>query len=100
MAEVSRRRVLGTPRLRWMDGGSKGMTVEAERQCAKDRTKRRSLVLKQKIEFDAAVLLAPVFFWTVLSRSGDLSPERDGIPLHDAVGVNCRKGATSEKQGT
>ena len=52
MAEVSRRRVLRRLGLRWTDGGSRGMTVEAERQCAKDRTKRRSLVLKQKIEFD------------------------------------------------
>ena len=34
--------VLGRPRLGWMDGvkvslGGRGMTVEAERQCAKDR---------------------------------------------------------------
>ena len=27
MAEVSRRRVLGRPRLRWTDDGSRGITV-------------------------------------------------------------------------
>ena len=42
MAEVSRGRVRGIPRLGWMDGGnmalgSRGMKVEAARQCAKDR---------------------------------------------------------------
>ena len=25
--------------------------------------------------------------------------ERGGIPLHDAVGINCKKGATTEHQG-
>ena len=42
MAEVSGGRVRGRPRLGWMDGvkvalGNRGITVEAERQCAKDR---------------------------------------------------------------
>ena len=42
MAEVSGGRVRGRPRLGWMDGvkvalGNRGMTVEAARQCAKDR---------------------------------------------------------------
>ena len=49
MAEVSGGRVRGRPRLRWMDGmkvalGNRGMTVEAEYQCAKDRKKWRDLV--------------------------------------------------------
>ena len=26
--------------------------------------------------------------------------ERGGMPLHDAVGVNCKKGATAENQGS
>ena len=42
MAEVSGGRVGGRPWLCWMDGvkvalGSRGMTVEAARQCAEDR---------------------------------------------------------------
>ena len=49
MAEVSVGRVRGRPRLGWMDGvkvalGNRGMTVEAARQCAKDRKAWRALV--------------------------------------------------------
>ena len=49
MAEVSVGRVRGRPRLGWMDGvkvtsGNSGMTVEAERQCAKYRKEWRALV--------------------------------------------------------
>ena len=49
MAEVSRGRVRGKPRLGWMDGvkvalGNTGMTVEAARQCAKDQKEWRALV--------------------------------------------------------
>ena len=49
MAEVGGGRVRGRPRLGWMDGvkealGNTGMTVEAARQCAKDRKEYRALV--------------------------------------------------------
>ena len=49
MAEVNGRRVRGRPRLDWMDGvmvplGNREMTVEAARQCAKDRKEWRALV--------------------------------------------------------
>ena len=49
MAEVSMERVRGRPRLAWMNGvkvalGSRGMTVEAARQWAKDRKEWRALV--------------------------------------------------------
>ena len=49
MAEVSGGRVRGRPRLGWMDDvkvalGSRGMTVEAARQCAKDRKEWKALV--------------------------------------------------------
>ena len=49
MAEVSGGRVRGRPRLGWMDGvkvalGNSGMTVEAARQCAKDRKEWRAQV--------------------------------------------------------
>ena len=49
MVEVSGGRVRGRPRLGWMDGvkvafGNRGMTVEAARQCAKDRREWRALV--------------------------------------------------------
>ena len=49
MAEVSGGRVRRRPRLGWMGGvkvalGNRGMTVEAARQCAKDRKEWRALV--------------------------------------------------------
>ena len=49
MAEVSGGRVRGRPRLDWMDGvkvalGNRGMTVEAARQCAKDRKEWRAAI--------------------------------------------------------
>ena len=49
MAEVSGGRVRGRPMLGWMDGvkmalGNRGMTVEAARQCAKEREAWRALV--------------------------------------------------------
>ena len=47
MAEVSGGRVRGRPRLGWMKVkvalGNRGMTVEAARQCAKDRKAWRAL---------------------------------------------------------
>ena len=49
MAEASGGRVRGRPRLGWMDGvkvalGNREITVEAARQCAKDRKAWRALV--------------------------------------------------------
>ena len=48
-AEISGERVRGRPGLGWMDGvkvalSNREMTVEAERQCAKDRKEWRALV--------------------------------------------------------
>ena len=50
-------------------------------------------------EFHAAILLGPVFFRTAFPCSGGYDLERDEMPLHDAVRINCEKGATAEKQG-
>ena len=49
MAEVSGGQVRGRPKLGWIDGvkaalGNRGITVEAARQCAKDRNEWRALV--------------------------------------------------------
>ena len=44
-------------------------------------------------------LFGPLFFRTALPCSGGYHLERGGVPLHDAVGVNCQKGATTENQG-
>ena len=49
MAEVRGERARGSPRFDWMDGvkvalGNRGITMEAARQCAKDRKEWRALV--------------------------------------------------------
>ena len=44
--------------------------------------------------------LGTVFFWTTLTCSGGYHMERGGMQLHDAVGINCKKGATTENQGS
>ena len=43
-------------------------------------------------------LLDTVFFPTALPSSGGYHMERGGMPLHDAVGINCKNGATTENQ--
>ena len=49
MAEVNGGRVRSRPRFGWMEGvkvtlGNRGMTVEAARQCARDRIEWRALL--------------------------------------------------------
>ena len=43
-------------------------------------------------------LLGPVFFRTALPYSGGYHMESGWMPLHDVVGINCKKGATTENQ--
>ena len=40
-----------------------------------------------------------VFFRIALPCSGGYHLEGGGMPLHDAIGINCKKGATTENQG-
>ena len=66
MEDVSGGRVWSRPRLSWMDGvkftlSRKGMTVEALRQCAKDRKEWRALVRILMIECNEAILHDPAF---------------------------------------
>ena len=49
-------------------------------------------------EFQAAIFFGTVFFRTAVPCSGGYHMERGGMPLHDAVGINCKKGATIENQ--
>ena len=43
--------------------------------------------------------LGRVFFQTTPRCSVGYHMERGGMPLHDAVGINCKKSATTENQG-
>ena len=69
-------------------------------ECEKDRIEWRALVHMKLNEFHAAIFARPsvhsdrppVLWW--------LSPERGGMPLNVAVGINCQKGATTENQGS
>ena len=51
------------------------------------------------MSFTPLSLLGPVFFRTALPYSGGYHMETGGMPLHDAVGINCKNGATTEYQG-
>ena len=42
-------------------------------------------------EFDAAILLRPVFFLTALPCSGGYHLEKGGMSLHDAVGITVKR---------
>ena len=52
------------------------------------------------MSFTWPFLLGAVFFRTALPCSVGYHMERGGMPLHDAVGINCKKGATTENQGS
>ena len=47
------------------------------------------------MSFTRPFLLGTLFFRTALPCSGGYHMESEGMPLHDAVGINCKKGATS-----
>ena len=50
------------------------------------------------MSFTRPFLLGTVFFRTSLRCSGGYHMVRGGMPLHDAVGINYKKFATTEKK--
>ena len=52
------------------------------------------------MSFTRSFLLGTVFFRTALPCSGGYHMEMGGMPLHDVAGINCKKGATTENQGS
>ena len=50
------------------------------------------------VTFQLLFLLGTAFFRTALPCSGGYHLERGRMSLHDAVGINCKKGATTENQ--
>ena len=70
--------------------GNRGMTMEAERQCAKDQKGGEHWCICNN-EFHIAILLGPVIFQTALPCSGGYHLERGRMPLQDTVGLNCKK---------
>ena len=53
-----------------------------------------------RMSFTPSFLLGTVFFLTALPCSGGYHLERGRMPLHDAVGINCKRGTTTENQGS
>ena len=51
------------------------------------------------MSFTLPSLFGAVFSRTALPHSGGYHLERGGMPSHDAVGINCKNGATTENQG-
>ena len=52
------------------------------------------------MSFTLPFFLGTVLFRTAFRCAGGYHMERGGMPLHDAVGINCKKGATTEDQGS
>ena len=52
------------------------------------------------MSFTRPFLLGTVFFLTTLPCSGGYHLERGGMTLHDVVRINCKKGTTTENQGS
>ena len=50
------------------------------------------------MSFTRQFFLGPLFFHTVLPCSGGYHLEKGGMLLHDVVGINCKKGATTENE--
>ena len=105
MAEVSGGRVRGRPRLGWLDGvkvalANRGVTVEAVLQSAKDRKEWRAQVHMQLNESHAAIFSWHCILRTPPTCSGGYHMERGGMPLHGAIGINCKNGVTTENQGS
>ena len=85
----------------WMDGekvavGNKGMTVEVAQKIWKSG---EPWYISNWMSFTLPFLLGPLFFQTTLPCSGGYHLVRNGMPLHDAIEINCKKGATTEYQG-
>ena len=102
IAEVNRRRVRGRPRLGCMDG----VKVALEWRWRLRITARtigksgEAWYICNWINFTWAFLfVGTVFFRTALPCSRGYHLDRGGMPLHDAVGIICKKVVTTENQG-
>ena len=76
------------------------MTAEAARQCGKDRKEWRALVHMELNKFHAPIFAWPYVLLDCPPCSGGYHMDRGGMPLHDAVGINCKNGSTTENQGS
>ena len=82
----------------WCEGGLRQQKNDGG-GCEKDRKEWRSLVCMKLNEFHAVLYAWPSVLSDRLPCSGGYHVERGGMLLYDAVGINCKKGTTSENQG-
>ena len=76
--------------------GNRGMTVEAARQCAKYwKVASPGTYVTERVSRGHFFRL---WVRTTLPCSRDYHLERGEIPVHDAVGINCKNGTTNENQ--
>ena len=52
------------------------------------------------MSFTWPFLFGTLFFRIALPCSGGYHMERRGMPLHDAVVINCKKGTTTDNKGS
>ena len=71
--------------------------MEAAQQNPKDQKEWRALELN---EFYEAIFAWPCVLSDCPSCSGGYQLERGRMPLHVAVGINCKMGSTTKNQGT
>ena len=50
--------------------------------------------------FRSAIFASLCVFRTAHTCSGGHHLERGGMPLHDAIGINCKEGASTKNQGS
>ena len=98
MAQLCGVQVRGRPRLGWMDGVKEFGLGQYWNDSRGYATMHERSVRVESPGFTWPLLLGHEFFQTALLCSGCYHLAREGMPLHDAVGINCKKGATTENQ--
>ena len=96
-AEVSGGRVRGRPRLGWMDGVKVAFGNTTQEWRWKPLFNARKIgksgepwYICNWMSFTLPVLLDLVFFRTALPCCGGYHLENSWMPLHDAIGINCK----------
>ena len=74
---------------------NRGMTVELRDSARKIGKSGEPWYICNLMSFTRPFLLGPVFFLTALPCSNGYHQEWGGMLLHDAVGINCKNGATA-----
>ena len=105
MAEVSGGRVRGRSRLGRMDDVMVAWATEGWRWRLRDMAGKIGKSGERWCQCNwkratGPFLPGPVFFPSIRPWSGGYHLQRGGMPLYDAVVINCENGATTENQGT